>query len=47
MQDKNYLCKPVVLNSSLSQKNLNSLGISKLLDIHTSSAKKYNYFLLA
>ena len=38
--------RPGVLNSSLSQKNLNSLGISKLLDIHTSSSKKYNYFFM-
>ena len=37
---------PGVLNSSLSQKNLNSLGISKLLDIHTESTKKYNYFFM-
>ncbi len=38
--------RPGVLNSSLSQKNLNSLGISKLLDIHTSSLRKYNYFFM-
>ena len=38
--------KPGVLNSALSQKNLNSLGISKLLEIHTSSVKKYNIFFL-
>ena len=38
--------RPGVLNSALSQKNLNSLGISKLLDIHTSSPRKYNYFFM-
>ena len=39
--------RPGVLNSALSQKNLNSLGISKLLDIHTSSSKNYNFFFMA
>ena len=38
--------KPGVLNSALAPKNLNSLGISKLLDIHTSSIKKYNLFFM-
>ena len=35
---------PGVLNNALVKKNLNSLGISKLLEIHTSSVYKYNYF---
>ena len=35
---------PGVLNNALVNKNLNSLGISKLLEIHTSSVYKYNYF---
>jgi len=39
--------KPGVLNSALFQKNLNSLGISKLLEIHTSSIQKYNLFFMA
>ena len=38
--------KPGVLNSALAQRNLNSLGISKLLDIHTSSTKSYNLFFI-
>ena len=37
---------PGVLNSAMAQKNLNSLGISKLLDIHTSNTKKYSLFFL-
>lgn len=37
--------RPGVLNSALSQRNLNSLGISKLLDILTKSPKNYNIFL--
>jgi len=37
---------PGVLNNALAMRNLNSLGISKLLDVHTSSVKKYNYFFL-
>lgn len=35
---------PGVLNNALAKRNLNSLGISKLLEIHTSSVKQYNYF---
>ncbi len=35
---------PGVLNNALANKNLNSLGISKLLFIKTSSVKQYSYF---
>lgn len=36
--------KAGVLNTALAQKNLNSLGISKLFEVHTESIKKYNFF---
>ena len=35
---------PGVLNNAFANKNLNSLGISKLLNIETSSVKQYSYF---
>ena len=35
---------PGVLNNAFATRNLNSLGISKLLDIQTSSIKQYSYF---
>ena len=37
---------PGVLNSAFAKRNLNSLGISKLLEIHTSSVRRYNYFFI-
>ncbi len=40
------IIRPGVLNSALAQKNFNSLGISKLLEIRTSSSKQYNLFSL-